>query len=102
MDNELQMPEELFELIILIGLSIVVAIIFLIPIIIWRLIRGKTIYHGARKLDSPIVLYVGIIFFSGFGLLAFATGKPYYGSVFLLFMVLFIIGLIAYQHGWRG
>ena len=57
------MPEELFELIILIGLSIVVAIIFLIPIIIWRLIRGKTIYHGARKLDSPTVLYVGIIFF---------------------------------------
>jgi len=82
--------------------SIVFALLFLIPIILWRLIRGKTIYQGKKKFDSPVVFYAGMIIFGSFGVLAFAIGSLIYGFALLVFMCLFIIGLVAYQQGWRG
>jgi len=81
---------------------IVFAVLFLIPIILWRLIRGKAIYQGKKKFNSPVVFYVGMILFGSFGLLAFTLGSLIYGLVLLVFMCLFIIGLVAYQQGWRG
>ena len=96
------MVNEFSELISGLLQSIVIAMLFLIPIILWRLIRGKAIYQGKKKFDSPVVFYVGMIVFGSFGVLAFAIGSLIYGLALLLFMCLFIIGLVAYQQGWRG
>jgi len=82
--------------------SIVIAVLFLVPIILWRLVRGKVIYQGKKKFGSPVVFYVGMILFGSLGALSFAIGNLIYGLALLVFMCLFIIGLVAYQQGWRG
>ena len=96
------MVNEFSELVSGLLQSIVIGVLLLIPIILWRLIRGKAIYQGKKKFDSPVVFYVGMILFGSFGVLAFATGNLVYGLVLLVFVCLFIIGLVAYQQGWRG
>ena len=96
------MVNEFSELVSGLLQSIVIAVLFLIPIILWRLIRGKAIYQGKKKFDSPVVFYVGMILFGSFGALAFAMGNLIYGLALLVLMCLFIIGLVAYQQGWRG
>jgi len=96
------MPEELSKFLVVIGLSLAVSAVIIIPIILWRLIRRKPLVSNRTKLNSPNVFYFGIVFFGGFAILSFFTGRPYFGSAILMFMVLFIWGLIAYKRGWRG
>jgi len=96
------MPEELFKLLIVMGLSLAVSLAITVPIILWRLIRRKPIPPKGKRLNSPNVFYAGIVLFGSFAALSFFTERPYFGSAILLGMVLFIWGLIAYKRGWRG
>ena len=49
-----------------------------------------------------MILYTGIAVFGGFALLSFSNGRPYFGAIFVLFVLAYIIGLVAYKRGWRG
>jgi len=95
-------PGELFQLLALTAFSIVLSIIYVTPVIIWRLVRRKPIIHKAEKLKSPNIFFIGVALFGGFGLFSFIYGMPYFGTAFFVFMIAYVIGLIAYRKGWRG
>jgi hypothetical protein len=92
-------PEELFKLIVGLGLSLIVSLIIIVPVIIWRILRRKPILPKGEKFESPAPFYIGIILFGGFALAAFLTSMPYFGSAILLMLLAFVIGLIAYKKG---
>jgi hypothetical protein len=95
-------PEELFKLIVIIGLSLIVSFVIIVPVMIWRLLTRKPLLPKGKKIESPTLFYIGIIFFGGFTLATFSTNMPYFGSTFLLMLLACIGGLIAYKKGWRG
>ena len=96
------MPEELLKLLVTIGLSLAFSILIIAPVIIWRIVRKKPIIPKGYKFESPKIFYAGILVFGIFSVLSFLTGTPYHGIVLFIFMSLYIIGLIAYNKGWRG
>ena len=96
------MPQELFTLLVIIGLSIVVSIIIIIPVILWRIIKKRPILPKGEKFQSPKIFYFGILLFGCFGVFSFVAGMSYLGSFILLIMFVFIGGLIAHKKGWRG
>lgn len=91
------MPEELFKLLIIIGLSLLVSLIFIVPVIIWRVIRRKTLFPKGKKIKSAKIFYLGIILFGIFAAISFYSGRPYFGSAILLILLAFIFGLIAFK-----
>jgi len=91
------LPEELFKLLIIIGLSLLVSLVFIAPVIIWRAIRRKPLFPKGKKIESAKIFYFGIILFGVFASILFYTGKPYFGSAILLVFLVFIIGLIAFK-----
>ena len=82
--------------------SIVFSIIFITPILLWRLIRRKPIFPKGEKLKSPNILYMGAVLFGGVGLLLILYGMPYFGSFFIIIMIAYVFGLVFYSKGWRG
>lgn len=97
-----QMPEELFRLLAIVIFSILFSLCIIVPIILWRLIKKKPVIPKGKKLQSPFILYFGIVLFGGFASASFIIGMPYFGSAFMIFMSAYVIGLIAYSKGWRG
>lgn len=91
------MPEELFKLLIIIGLSLLVSFIFIIPVIIWRSVRKKPLFPKGKKIESVRIFYLGIILFGVFAAFSFYTGRPYFGSAILLIFLSFILGLIVFK-----
>jgi hypothetical protein len=96
------MNQELILVFKAIGFGLAGGIIFSLPFVIWRLIRKQPIIPRGNKLKSPMILYTGIAVFGGFALLSFSNGRPYFGAIFVLFVLAYIIGLVAYKRGWRG
>lgn len=98
------MPEELIQLIYLLGFSIIIASIFVIPVLLWRALKGQPLLDlkNREKFESPKIFYIGIFLFSGGALWAFHDKMPYHGMFLLIIVGLCLIGLIAYKKGWRG
>ena len=96
------MNQELILVLKALGFGLAGGIIFSLPFIIWRLIRRQSIIPRGNKLKSSISLYTGVAVFGGLALMSFSKGRPYFGTIFLLFVVAYILGLIAYKRGWRG
>ena len=93
------MPEELIMLIVIVGLSLIVSFVIVVPVLIWRLLKRKPLLPKSEKLESPALFYVGILFFAGFAIAAFFTSMPYFGSAFVLMLLACICCLIAYRKG---
>ena len=96
------MNEELSVLLMAIGFGLVGGIVFVTPVIIWRAIRGQPIFPKGKKLDSPKIFYIGIALFGGFAIMSFITGSLFFGPFFLLILLAYVWGLIAFKRGWRG
>jgi hypothetical protein len=86
--------------VILIGLAIGLAVS--LPIILKRYRAKEAIIPKAKKFKSSKIFYLGVLFFSGFAAVSFYIGKPAFGSLFTLFALAYLVGLIAYSRGWRG
>jgi len=91
------MIKELSFLLLAIGIGIVGGLTFLIPAILWRLIRKKPLFPKGKKLDSPKIFYAGIAVFGGFAIFCFLTGTPLLAVASLLGMLVYIRGLIVYK-----
>ncbi len=84
-------------LLLAIGVGIIVGLAFLIPAILWRLIRKKPIFPKGQKLESPKMLYFGIALFGGFAIISFFIGAPLFSLASLIFVLLGIRALIVYK-----
>lgn len=91
------MSQELYFLLLAIGVGVTVGLAFLIPNILWRLIKKKPIFPKSKKLESPKILYAGIAFFGGFAIFSFFDGFSIIASTFLLLMLVYVWYLIAYK-----
>ena len=91
------MPEELFKLLVIIGLSLAVGLLIVLPIIVWRAIRREPLLPKGKKIKSSRILYFGAILFGGFAIISFFIGRPYFGSAFLLMLFAYVFGLV-YKH----
>lgn len=91
------MPEELFKLFMIIGLSLVVSLIFIVPVIIWRAIRRRPFFPKGKKIESANTLYLGTFLFGIFTVISFYTGRPYYGSAILIVFLSFVFGLVVFK-----
>ncbi len=80
-----------------IGVGIIVGLAFLIPTILWRLIRKKPLFPKGKKLESPKMLYFGIALLGGFTIISIFTGTPLFALASLIFMLLGIRALIVYK-----
>lgn len=95
------MPNEFYELIEVLGSGLIIGVIFVVPVVIWRLIRRKPIlpYKQPERMESSIPIFTGILMFGGFCLGSFLTGKIYFGSAFFILFLAFVFPLIAYKKG---
>ncbi len=95
------MIQELSFLLLAIGIGIVGGLVFLVPTILWRLIRKKPIFPKDKKYEVSKTLFVSIVFIGGFAIFCFYTGTPLLAVVALLFMCLCIRALIVYKRNER-
>lgn len=71
------MPIELFHLLTVIGLSLVVALVIVMTILLWRVIKKKPILpEQSSKKETPQVLVLGLFLFGLFALVCFLSGMP--------------------------
>jgi hypothetical protein len=93
------MPEELYKLVVGLGLSLIVSFIIVVPVIIWRILKRKPLLPKGEKMESPTPFYIGIILFGGLALASFLTSTPYFGTALLLMSLACVFGLIAFKKG---
>ncbi|CAB1065839.1 hypothetical protein D1BOALGB6SA_10638 [Olavius sp. associated proteobacterium Delta 1] len=91
------MPEELIKLLIIIGLSLAVGILFSVPVIVWRAIKRRPLLPKGKKIESPRIFYFGFLLFGGFATISFFIGRPYFGSAFLMVLFVYVCGFIVYK-----
>ena len=98
------MPQDLMELLYLLAFSLIVATVIIIPVLLWRSLKGQPLLDlkKRKKFESPKTFYIGIIFFGFCTLWAFYENSSYHAIFLLIIVVLYIVGLIAYKKGWRG
>lgn len=98
------MPQDLIELLYLLAFSLIAATVIIIPVLLWRSLKGQPLFDfkKRKKFKSPKIFYIGIIFFSFCTLWAFFENSSYHAMFLLIIVALYVIGLIAYKKGWRG
>ncbi len=66
----------------------------------WRRLKKKPLLPiKDEKIESPKVLYFGLLLFGGFSLASFLKDKLYYGFAILIIFIVCLIGLIAHNKG---
>jgi hypothetical protein len=82
------------------GSGLIIGVVFVVPVIIWRLIRRKPLlpYRG-EKIESSIPLFLELFICGGFCLVSLFMNKPYSGLVFFLFFLAFGLALFYYKKG---
>ena len=98
------MPEDLIKLLYLIVFSLIFALIIVVPVILWRAIRGKPLLNPRKKVKfkSLIIFYLAIFFSIALSIVAFFKNMPFHALFLLIVTALYLIGLFAYKKGWRG
>ena len=96
------MPEELFKIIIILGLSLIVSIILVLPVVVWRMIKRRPLVPEGSKIESPAIFYVGTVLLGGLAIIAFIYKMKYFGALFLIMLLIPISGIVAFKKGWRG
>lgn len=96
------MYAKLFDFLILIGFSIVVALAIVVPIVLWRILNKRPILsEPTSKKETPQVVVLGIGLFALIAVVCFLSGMPYFGITFVLILVIGLIGYLCYKKRFR-
>jgi hypothetical protein len=95
------MHEDLSGFILSTAISLLSALICVMSILFWRIVRRRPLLQINRnkRIESPGVIYIGAILCGVSSLGAFLAGRPYTGFSFLLMLIFFVLGLIAQKKG---
>lgn len=92
-------PDELNRIVVIVGLSVIVSIVVIVPIVTWRSLTNRPIVPEGKKLESATPLYIGIAFFFSFAVASFLTEMPIFGVTFIIMLIICIGLLSAFKKG---
>ena len=100
----MSLSEQLGDLVLALFLAVVMGVAYLLVVLLWRTIRRRPLLPIAErtKIDSPRILYVGIVVFGVARLAAFLKDLAVLERTFFADDVGMCGALVAFRRGWRG
>jgi hypothetical protein len=88
------MSEELGILIYFSVLGIGIGLLFVLPVVLKRFVKGEPLFYKQTERTPHYILVIGTCLCGFAAVASFYMGMPYFGLAGALFLLLYLIGLV--------